>query len=954
MMAEPTPQQPENAPQPIKAPGRQGSEHSPTAPTRGYRQELSIGSRPADAPGSPVSERQAHDIATGRATWHRKASKPVSIWMFALFAVLMTHRWIPESLWLMVHMVTLGLITNSILVWSQHFTEALLKNKLPDSARPVQLVRIYTLNASMVVLMVGVIFNLYALTLIGSTGVGLVVAWHGLALLQQMRSALPARFGISIRYYIAASWLLPLGATFGALLAYDGTSATWHSRLLLAHEAVNVLGFVGITVVGTLMTLWPTMLRTVMQPDAVARSSRALVLMCAGLTVTVTGALVGNVPLAVAGLILYAAALILVGVLMVRTTTAKKPSDYPTFSVAAGMVWLLVGVLWAAVLVLTQGLENLSLRPITPVFVAGFLAQVLLGAMSYLLPARMGGGPKAVRASNREFNRFSAGRVTMINLALLVFILPVSITGSWVRTAASLLGAFTLFAFIPLMMRGVKQSVAIRKAMIQARARGEAPIPDPEAQHPKPVPHLRHALIGALAVVLVVGLGVAADPAARARLMASGTGSTATGQTTTLAVEATADMRFTPNTAEVPAGNRLVIEVHNTDAKNAHDLTFSNGTSTGRINPGETKTVDVGVITENLEGWCSVVGHRAMGMTFNVTATGATSTQGTDSQHAGHTAAGQVLSPTDIDLQGDISEDYQSRDAALAPIPEGQNVDGRTVHRQTFEVQELTREIAPGTTLNAWTYNGSYMGPTLHGQVGDIFEITLVNNGSMGHSIDFHASTVAPDQPMRTIAPGESLVYRFEAVASGIWLYHCSTMPMSTHLAAGMFGAVVIDPPGLPPVDREYLLIQSEVALTQAGDTPEGILADISPEGLAAGTPTLTLWNGHATQYLRDPLQAKTGERVRIWVLNAGPGGDLSFHVVGSQFDTVYKEGGYLLQGGTDAFGTTNGASQALDLAPAQGGFVEMTFTEAGTYTFVNHDFAAAERGARGQIKVTD
>lgn len=934
------------------------------APRPGYREQLTLGARPLDAPGAPVTDQQARDIASGRRTWHRKASKPVSVWMFALFIVLMTHRWIPESLWLMVHMVTLGLITNSILVWSQHFTEALLKHKLPDSARPVQLARIYTLNASMVVLMVGVVFSLYPLTVLGSVGVGAAVTWHGVALLQQMRTALPARFGVTIRYYIAASWLLPVGATFGALLAYDGLNASWHGRLLLAHEAVNLLGFVGITVVGTLMTLWPTMLRTVMVPDAVARSTRALAGLCAGLGLTVAGALTGLTWLAVAGLLLYAAALALVLALMVRTTTAKKPSDYATFSVAAGMIWLTVGVLFSAYLVATSPFDSLTLRPVTPIFVAGFLAQTLLGAMTYLLPARMGGGPKAVRAANTEFNRFAAGRAIMVNLSLLIFILPVSLTGSWVRTGASLLGAFTLFAFIPLMLRGVRASVSVRKAMIQARARGEAPTPDPQALTPAPIPHLRNALIGALAVVMVVALGVAVDPAARARLTAGASTASATGQTTTLAVEATADMRFTPDTVEVPAGNRLVIEVTNTDTKNAHDLTFANGATTGRIDPGATKTVDVGVITGDLEGWCSVVGHQAMGMTFTVVASGADATQAgssdsSGSAHAGHSASNSTLASSDIDLQGDISDDYQTRDAALAPVPEGETVDGRTVHRQTLDVQELPREIAPGVTLNAWTFNGSYMGPTLRGRVGDIFEITLVNNGSMGHSVDFHAGTVSPDEVMRTIAPGESLTYRFEAVRSGIWLYHCSTMPMSAHLATGMFGAVIIDPADLPEVDREYLLVQSEVALTEAASNQgatsepgEGVLTDISPEGLAAGTPTLTLFNGHATQYLRDPLIARVGERVRIWVLNAGPNGELSFHVVGSQFDTVYKEGGYLLQGGVDAFGTNGGGAQALDLSAAQGGFVEMVFEEPGTYTFVNHNFAAAERGARGQITV--
>ena len=91
----------------------------------------------------------------------------------------------------------------------------------------------------------------------------------------------------------------------------------------------------------------------------------------------------------------------------------------------------------------------------------------------------------------------------------------------------------------------------------------------------------------------------------------------------------------------------------------------------------------------------------------------------------------------------------------------------------------------------------------------------------MGHSIDFHAGSLAPDQPMRTIAArAAALRYTFTATRSGIWLYHCSTMPMSLHIANGMFGAVIIDPPELAPVDREYVLVQSELYLGPQGGRP--------------------------------------------------------------------------------------------------------------------------------------
>jgi nitrite reductase (NO-forming) len=250
--------------------------------------------------------------------------------------------------------------------------------------------------------------------------------------------------------------------------------------------------------------------------------------------------------------------------------------------------------------------------------------------------------------------------------------------------------------------------------------------------------------------------------------------------------------------------------------------------------------------------------------------------------------------------------------------------------------------VAPGVSQTLWTFGGTAPGPTLRGRVGDVFEVTLVNDGSIGHSMDFHAGALAPDEPMRTLPPGESLTYRFTATRSGVWMYHCSTMPMSLHIANGMFGAVVVDPPEMGPVDREYLLVQSEMYLG-----PQGGVAD--PDRIAAGGPDLVVFNGYARQYDAAPLTARVGERVRIWVLAAGPNRESSFHVVGGQFDTVYREGAYDLRpapGGT-------GGSQTLGLLPAQGGFVELTFPEEGTYPFVTHAMSDAERGAHGLVRVT-
>ena len=896
----------------------------------GGSSRLSIGMRPAGIPGASLTTEEIARRASGRGTWHRRASKPVSYWMFALIAALLLHRIIPNSGWLMVHMVTLGLITNSILIWSQHFTEALMKIKIPDEQRKVQVGRIFTLNAGIVLLMVGMVGQLSVPGLYACTVIGALV--------------------------------------IGAMVAYPSLNGTLHSQFLLAHEAVNVLGFVGITVVGTLVTFWPTMLRTKMVDRALAHSVRALYLMCGGVALTLVGALFGLRPVAVAGLVVYLLGLLLVAGVMVRTLRTKRPNEYPPMSVGMGFCWFLVGVVATIVMVATTPFALLDMRAVTPIFVVGFLLQVLLGAMSYLLPQRMGGGPAVVRASNKEFNRFAAARVTAVNLALLVFMMPGAAVGQSIKIAVAVVGALALAAFIPLMIRGVKASVSARKEMMAARARGEKPAFNQEALTPEPVPHAKQSFQAALAVAMAFLLGFAVNPSALnlSALPTLNAGSqtvTPTGQTTTVQVKATSNYRFTPAEVEVPAGNRLVVEVTNEDQGMTHDLTFDNGATTGTINPGETKSMDAGVMTADTEAYCSVAGHRSLGMVLQVKVTGASSQQVASGDHTNHNHAATGNVPTlmtvangKIDMSAAPGSGYQYRDPNIPAPNTATQVNGKTVRKVTLEVQEVDREVAPGVTVHMWTFNGQNMAPVLHGKVGDIFEITLVNNGTMGHSLDFHAGMVSPDNTMKTIAPGERLVYRFEAKAAGIWLYHCGTAPLSLHMTQGMYGSVIIDPADMDQVDHEYVMVQGEAYLHDTGKTASdgNKLAENSPDLIAAGTPTLTMFNGHATQYKAKPLQVKKGERIRIWVMAAGPNHGTSFHVVGSQFDTVYKEGGYLLRRGADAYGSRDGHSQALDLAPAQGGFVEMQFLESGTYTFVNHSFAEMERGAAGKIVVTD
>ena len=459
---------------------------------------------------------------------------------------------------------------------------------------------------------------------------------------------------------------------------------------------------------------------------------------------------------------------------------------------------------------------------------------------------------------------------------------------------------------------------------------------------------------GVLLGLATAGVAVVTGVALNGRGASSDSGAdavAATGNTVEVTVTVSG-MRFVPDAVDVAPGDRLVITLDNTSDQ-VHDLVLANGAESGRVAAGRSATVDVGVVTGPVEGWCSIAGHRAQGMVFHVTAAGTAGAgaaghgahgggsggSGGAAGSGGSTGSGGGAVP---DYAVVLPADVRGFDPALAPADAP-----AAVHERTFTVTEQVMHVGAGVTQMRMTFNAGVPGPILRGRVGDVFRVTLVNKGSMSHSIDFHAGVLPPDDVMRSINPGESLVYEFTAQRAGIWLYHCSTAPMSVHLASGMHGAVIIDPPNLTAVDREYVIIQSEIYLG-----PEGGQTDAAK--VAAKTPDLFAFNGIAFQYRDRPFTARPGERVRFWVLDAGPSEPMSFHAVGLQFDQVFFEGAWTL-GGPDQIGAAwSGGSQALGLHPAQGGFVECVPPAAGTYTVVSHSFADMEKGAMGHLVVAD
>lgn len=895
----------------------------------------------ADASGAalpaPESARPGGPARPGRT---RRLRDHVALtWLTAAVVVALVHRWVPSSTWLMIHLVLLGALTHSALVWSEHFAHTLLRSVPDEAGRRRQGWRIGLLGAGALAVFVGVPTAWWWLVVVGATLVVAAAVWHGVHLVRVLRGALPSRFRVVTHSYLAAAACLPFGAGFGAALAF-GLSEEWHGRLLVAHLAANLLGWIGLTVTGTLVTFWPTMLRARMDDRAELLAREALPTQLAGVVLLVAGALGGWRPIAIVGVILYAVGLAWWGRALARPLRAKGLREFAPASVLAALIWGAVGFVGVGWLLATSGSWagiTDAIMPIAGIFAVGFAAQLLSGALSYLIPSVMGGGPSVVRAGQSWFNRYGTVRLVVINGGLLLFSLPAP---SWVKVTVSTAVLVALAAFIPLLLGGARASGRARRAAMLKQ--------EPPAVVERRAFSAGQLIAGVAALTLALSAGVAADPAAAglpttAEPAASGVAET--GNTTRVEVRAVG-MRFEPSTITVPAGDRLVVVLTNTDTAMAHDLIIGSA-RTARLAPGETAELDAGVQTESVQGYCSVAGHRQMGMVLDVVVSGGSGPghghEGSDASGMGSgasAATGTAIGPNPADTLGTIV------DPVLPPLTD------ETVRRVTLTVTEVPLEVAPGLWQTRWTFNGGSVGPTLHGRVGDVFEVTLVNDGTIGHSIDFHAGALAPDEPMRTIGVGESLVYRFTAERAGIWMYHCSTAPMSSHIAAGMHGAVIIEPDGLPPVDRTYALVQSEVFLANAA-TSAAEARELDADKVVAERPDRVVFNGIANQYDLAPFEARVGERVRFWVLDAGPNRASAFHIVGGQFDTVWTEGTYTLRRGEGAFGATDGGAQVLGLQAAQGGFVELTFPEAGNYPVVSHIMVDAERGAHGRVAVT-
>lgn len=265
-------------------------------------------------------------------------------------------------------------------------------------------------------------------------------------------------------------------------------------------------------------------------------------------------------------------------------------------------------------------------------------------------------------------------------------------------------------------------------------------------------------------------------------------------------------------------------------------------------------------------------------------------------------------------------------------------IDERTL-RLHWHAREVPVRISDDTVVAAWTFEGQMPGPIVHCRVGDTIEFTLTNDVEIPHSMDFHAAQVDPKVAFRSVGKGQSVTFMFKPKYAGAFMYHCGTAPVLMHIGSGMHGAIIVSPREALPPAKEFVIVQAEFYLGAAA----GGVRPFDYQKMLSTLPDFVCFNGRPNQYIKAPIRVNVGDRVRFWVVNAGPTHACNFHVVGEQFDTVYL--------GAPPGSPIRGV-QTWDVPPGGGMCFELVCDVPGEFPFVNHGFGHGQKGAIGFLIV--
>lgn len=459
-----------------------------------------------------------------RAAWHRITLGIQLGWAAVLLLTLCLNAVLPNPTWYAIHVAGLGLIGSAILVWTWHFADALTRSQQSQKA---QAARLALLAAGVIQLGGALAITGGFAALLGIAGGAAVVAtisWHIAALRKAMSGSFLGRAAVTLRFHATAATFLVLGALIGVFMAVDVASRdiamSWwsavysrHDALALAHSLCQTLGFVGLTILGTLVTFGPTIARTRMTPNAVALSSRTLPCLAGAVAAGVVFSLLDMPRIAGLAVIAWVVAAVL-GVLVpvAKSWKGSMPAVGDGWFVGAGITWIMVAALaWAVQLLASH--DAARARTGTGIqfalLIGAGAVQTVVGSLTFLLPVVLGGGPARLRRTLERVEPSAAARWFLVNGGVAVALATPS---ARTKTAALAIACVSAAASVAL--------VAFHS--LRQRSLDVEETPPPPGGGPRKLPKTRMALgasVASIALVVAVAAGVGtggADPAVEA------------------------------------------------------------------------------------------------------------------------------------------------------------------------------------------------------------------------------------------------------------------------------------------------------------------------------------------------------------------------------------------------------------------------------------------------------
>jgi len=387
----------------------------------------------------------------------------------------------------------------------------------------------------------------------------------------------------------------------------------------------------------------------------------------------------------------------------------------------------------------------------------------------------------------------------------------------------------------------------------------------------------------------------------------------------------------------VPLGSQVSIKLIMGE-NNLHDVTIDEfNAATDQLY--ELDSEDTITFVADIEGtfsyYCNVPGHRSAGM------------EGKFIVGSGENQIDPVGNVETIGPALAVDTENIAKNPLEIPEPIDRN-ESEVVHIY-MEAVELTAEIEDGTTFTYWTYNGTVPGPMFRARVGDTVVVHFSNRADsmMHHNVDFHAVTAQGGGAAATeTAPGTTSTFSFKALHSGLYVYHCATPSVPTHISKGMYGMILIEPEvPLPSVDKELYLMQGDIYTKWKPGTAGH--QEFDDDALFDENPTYVVFNGKFATFTGDNMiQAEVGETVRIYFGVGGPNTISSFHLIGEIFDKVYNMGGLE--------NPPLESVQTVLVAPGGSTVVDVTFDVPANYILVDHALTRTfQKGSVGIIAVT-